>query len=251
MRYSALGFVTAFALIASPATPGASLGATALSYRISVAGIGIGDLDLAITRDAGRYAVSAEGSYRVMFWSGAIRGEAEGLIEADGPAPERFEISDDDDDPSRTRIDFDPTRGPVAWQRIPPAPAEWTAGRLDLRDDHLAGALDPISALTSLAFVGAPVSPDALCDRELRVFTGFVVFRLDLDGVRSRSSDRVSCNTRYRPLSGHRADSSSVDRLSVPDAIEASFLAHPSGTWVPERISLPTRVGTLALSIDD
>jgi hypothetical protein len=56
-------------------------------------------------RDAG-CSVRAEGSYRVIFWSGAIEGEAEGLIAAAGPAPQRFETSDVDDNPSATWIDF-------------------------------------------------------------------------------------------------------------------------------------------------
>lgn len=49
----------------------------------------------------------------------------------------------------------------------------------------------------------------------------------------------------------HRERSSLVDRLSEPDAITLSFLARPSGAWMPERITILTRVGTLALSMSD
>jgi hypothetical protein len=222
-----------------------------LPYEISIAGVGIGNLDLSIRRNAERYSVRAEGSYRVMFWSGAIKGEAEGVIGAAGPAPERFEISNLDDDPSATWIDFDAARGPVRWRRTPPAPPEWSEGRLRLQDDHLTGALDPISALSALALVQGPVAPAALCDREVRVFTGFVVFALELDGVAKAQAGRVACNTRYRALSGHREGSNLVDRLSEPGALTLSFLARPGGAWVPERITILTRVGTLALSMSD
>jgi hypothetical protein len=58
-----------------------------LPYQISIASVGIGNLDLSIRRNAERYSVRAEGSYRVMFWSGAIKGEAEGVIGARGPGP--------------------------------------------------------------------------------------------------------------------------------------------------------------------
>jgi hypothetical protein len=72
---------------------------------------------------------------------------------------------------------------------------------------------------------------------------------LELDGVVEAKAGRVACNTRYRPLSGHREGSNLVDRLSEPGALTLSFLARPGGAWVPERIL--TRVGTLALSMSD
>lgn len=220
-----------------------------LPYRVSISGIGIGDLELVLEREAAQYAVRAEGSYRVLFWSGALEGKAEGEIDEAGPSPRHFRLSNRDDEPSTTEIEFDPAEGPVRWQRTPPAPAEWSEGRLELRDEHLVGALDPISALAAVALIPTEVDAAALCERALRVFTGFVVFDLVLDGVTEQSAERVACRTRYRPLSGHRAESSSVSRLSAPDAIEVSFLPHPDGAWIAERIALPTSIGTLALTI--
>ena len=108
-----------------------------------------------------------------------------------------------------------------------------------------------LSALLAAVKVQGPVTPAALCDRELRVFTGFVVFALDLVGVAEAKAGRVACNTRYHALSGHRERSSLVDRLSEPDAITLSFLARPGGAWVPDRITILTRIGTLVLSISN
>ncbi|MEM9783724.1 MAG: DUF3108 domain-containing protein [Pseudomonadota bacterium] len=241
----------AAAIAAAPPAAASGIGLDRVPYRVSIAGIGIGDLDLELQREAERYAIRAEGSYRVLFWSGEVEGQVEGRIDAAGPRPQSFRLSNQDEDPSITEIEFDPTAGPVRWERNPPAPAEWSEGRMQLRDEHLVGALDPISALASISLIPAPVEATALCERDIRIFTGFVVFDLVLDGVERESPSSVACQARYRPLSGHRAGSKSVSRMSAPDAIEVSFLAHPDGAWVAERIALPTSIGTLALTIED
>ncbi|MEM6972250.1 MAG: hypothetical protein AAF577_05535 [Pseudomonadota bacterium] len=219
-----------------------------IPYRIAVAGIGIGDLDLILSREQDRYAVRADGDYRVLFWSGAIAGEAEGMVSPEGPRPERFRIASDGENGGETVIDFDPANGPSRWERIPPAPAEWSEDRLPLVQDHLRTALDPITAIASSALQAAGEGASGLCQRDLRIFTGFVVFELGFTGAARAEDGRVTCPVAYRPLSGHRAGSSSVERLSEPGAIEIAFEELKSGVWVPARIALPTRIGTLTVT---
>lgn len=243
----------ALSVLAFAALPSRAVNANggAVPYRVSLSGIGIGDLALEVTRGPDFYAVEADGSYRVLFWSGEINGQTIGQIGSAGPEPAQFRISSVSDNPSSTRIDFDPSRGPTYWQRIPPAPAEWSEGRMALRDEHLEGALDPLTALSALALVAEPVSPASLCDREIRVFTGFVVFALVLEGAGEAETAGIACAARYQPLSGHRAGSSMVSRLTEPGAIDVSFLPSADGTWHLERIALPTSAGTLAVTIQE
>ncbi|MEL6999994.1 MAG: hypothetical protein AAFP68_17175, partial [Pseudomonadota bacterium] len=67
------------------------------------------------------------------------------------------------------------------------------------------------------------------------------------DGVRESEDSRVFCTVTYRALSGHRANSRGVERLSQPGEIEIAFDRLPGGYWFPGRIALPTGIGTLTI----
>lgn len=218
------------------------------TYRVALAGIGIADLEIAVRRDGDRYDAELSGNYNVLFWSGGVSSKSTGQIAATGPEPSRFESSNrNSDEPSVTVIEFEPSEGPVDWKRTPPAPKEWTEGRLPLQPGHLQSALDPVSAIASAALGTIDASTPDVCDRDVRIFTGTTVFELQFMGASASNGDRVSCAVAYRPLSGHRKDSSSVERLSQPGSIKVSFDRLPSGAWVPGHVTLPTRVGPLVV----
>lgn len=216
-----------------------------LTYKIELAGIGIGDMEIAVRRKGQRYDAQLDGSYNVLFWSGELSSRVEGRVAATGPLPTRFQSTNRSDEPSTTVITFRQPGGPSDWQRTPEAPAEWTEGRLPLLKEHLRAALDPVSALAASALQSDGGAAPDVCERAIRIFTGFVVFELDFQGVRSVEGNRTACAVLYKPLSGHREDSSSVERLSRPGSIEIVFERLDSGTWLPARVKLPTRVGSL------
>ena len=199
------------------------------SYRIALAGISVADMEIAVQRDGDRYNARLEGNYQVLFWSGGVSSRSIGEIGAAGPNPSRFETSNKSDEPSRTVIEFGKLEGPVQWQRTPPAPTEWTEGRTPLQKSHLRSALDPVSAIASSAIGPIGTTADDVCNRNVRIFTGTTVFELQLMGVLESGSDHVRCAVTYQPLSGHREDSASVERLSKPGSIQISFDRLPSG----------------------
>lgn len=217
------------------------------TYRIALAGIEIADLEIAVRRDGDRYAAELTGSYSVLFWSGGLSSRSTGKIDATGPSPIHFETNSKSDEPSTTIIQFRQSEGPVDWKRTPAAPAEWTEGRIPLQKIHLLKALDPVSAIASSALGSIDANAPDVCDRAVRIFTGTTVFELQFMGVVSGTQDRVTCAVGYRPLSGHREDSSSVARLSKPGSITVAFDRLGSGVWVPARVTLPTRVGQLVV----
>lgn len=217
------------------------------NYRIALAGIEIADLEIAVRRDGDRYAAELNGSYNVLFWSGGLSSRSTGLIEATGPSPSHFETSNQSDEPATTVIQFRQSEGPIDWKRTPPAPVKWTEGRIPLQKTHLHKALDPVSAIASSALGSIDANAPDVCDRAVRIFTGTTVFELQFMGVSSETGDQVTCAVSYRPLSGHRKDSSSVERLSKPGSIEVVFDRLISGAWVPARVALPTRVGRLVV----
>ncbi|MEM6355091.1 MAG: hypothetical protein AAF844_05330 [Pseudomonadota bacterium] len=219
-----------------------------LPFDIAVAGIRIGTLELDVSQSNGRYTVGATGDYRVLFWGGELNATADGVLTADGPRPRSYALVNDDEDPSTTEIEFDPAGGATRWQRVPPAPAEWTEGRLPLQERHLQAAVDPVTALAaSLLDSGTQAAP-SVCTETLRVFTGFVVFELEFAAVRPGADGQVTCAATYRALSGHRDGSRSVRRLSKPNAIDVSFERLDDGMWVPSRVALPTAAGTLTIT---
>lgn len=218
-----------------------------VGYEIALAGINVGDLALDMRRNGDAYDVRAEGSYRVLFWSGTLSGMVVGKVAPAGVRPSRYEVSTQNDTPSTTVIEFETSLGPTSWQRIPEAPAEWTEGRIALQRDHLRPALDPVSAIVASALELSGGSAPEVCDRAVRIFTGFSVFELEFDGVRESEDSRVFCTVTYRALSGHRANSRGVERLSQPGEIEIAFDRLPGGYWFPGRIALPTGIGTLTI----
>lgn len=232
------------------ATALASATATAeerATYRVALAGIEIADLQIAVQRDGDSYAAELTGNYSVLFWSGGVSSRSTGKVDAAGPSPSHFETNSQSDEPSTTVIQFRPSEGPVDWKRTPAAPAEWTEGRVPLQKVHLQRALDPVSAIASSALGAIGTNAPDVCDRAVRIFTGTTVFELSFMGVASGTRDRVTCAVSYRPLSGHRKDSSSVARLSKPGSITVAFDRLVSGAWVPAHVTLPTRVGQLVV----
>ncbi|MEM1159893.1 MAG: DUF3108 domain-containing protein [Pseudomonadota bacterium] len=218
-----------------------------LAYTIQLAGIDVGDMEIAVERAGDRYDAKLDGRYSILFWSGSWLSQSFGTVDPNGPVPSRFQSNSESDEPAVTVINFKDPDGPVDWRRTPPAPAEWTEGRLPLQKQHLRTALDPVSALAAsvLGSVGGQ-SPD-VCKRAVRIFTGTVVFELDFRGAKPARGNRVMCDVAYRPLSGHRQDSGSVERLSEPGSIEISFDRLPDGGWLPSRVSLPTPIGSLVV----
>lgn len=218
-----------------------------VGYEIALAGINVGDLAIELDRDGDLYNVRAEGSYRVLFWSGTLSSTVFGEVSADGLRPSRYMVSSQSASPSKTVIEFEPAIGPTTWQRTPKAPSEWTEGRIELQRDHLRPAVDPISAIVASALASAEGATPEVCERAIRIFTGFTVFELDFNGAKPGDAGRVECEVTYRPLSGHRAESQGVERLSQPGSIRIAFDRLPGGNWFPGRISLPTRIGTLTI----
>ncbi|MEM1298570.1 MAG: hypothetical protein AAGH68_04755 [Pseudomonadota bacterium] len=218
-----------------------------VAYSIALAGIGIGDMEIAVSREGLQYDARLEGSYRVLFWSGELFSRAVGKVAPQGPSPSSYRSTSRSDDPSETVINFDLGQGPVDWNRTPPAPAEWREGRLPLNKEHLRDALDPVTALAASALGSFGGTAPDVCEKAVRIFTGFVVFELDFQGVGVKQGNRIACSVIYRPLSGHRADSSSVARLAEPGSIEILFEQLNGGVWLPARVSLPTRVGSLVV----
>jgi hypothetical protein len=118
-----------------------------------------------------------------------------------------------------------------------------------LREQHLRGVLDPLSAIMVVANYS---NPDP-CDRRLPIFDGKERFDLVLTykGQVKVNEQQPSgqpaiahvCSVKYKPIAGHRIDAEN-SYLATTDAIEVSLRPVPSANiLVPYQITIPTLLG--------
>ncbi len=238
MRILLIG-ACAFATLASPLN--ATRGADA-AFDLSIAGIRIGEASLSVQTTPTGYAVEGAADFGFLFWGGEGAAVAQGAFGGERLAPARYELAYRGvRRPGRVEIAFEDGRA-VSWDSAPPIPAEFAEGRIPVTEAHLAGVMDPLSALVIPA--AAISTPAAACSRVLPVFSGYTRFDLVLDGAVTAADGSVECSVTYRPVAGHRPGSPGVARATAPGALAVSLAPLRDGFWGPSRVAVATRFGT-------
>ncbi len=238
------------ALLCILATPLGAARENAAIFSLSIAGLPIGSASLAFDRDGDRYAIEGAADIGFLFWGGQGVAHTEGSVSGDALRPERYRLSYDGvSRPGAVRIDFREGAA-VAWERRPPIPPEFAKDRDEVDAGDLVNVLDPLSALV------APLGPDAaasdVCDRVAPVFSGYTRFDLELVGSSGQGDAAgVTCDIRYRAVSGHRRDSDSVRRLQMPGALGLVMAPIGADAWAPARLTFATRFGVLEIARRD
>lgn len=209
-----------------------------VDYDLSVAGISVGDVRLTIDADpaGGPYRIDATGGARFLIWKAALNVSAEG---ADG-APRLYDaVFGMMGREMNVRADFDEA-GALGATIDPPPEGEWTENRIPIEAADMKGARDPLSALLLSVDDAAKV-----CAGVLPIYTGFVRFDLALSpDPKGEAEGGVACKADYRPVSGHRAKSDSVDRMRKA-GLRISFFEVSPGLWAPQRLVAPSSVGSM------
>jgi hypothetical protein len=244
-----LAGVAAFAACAV-ASPRAEAWPTVVraSYDVNFNGITIGTFEFQAHTEGKSYSLSGNAQLTILLfnWIGEIR--TFGLLSASrAPRPAAFSFEFQSGGKSgSTRMDF--ASGNVTdVKHTPPAPPKTDI--VPLREQHLKGVLDPLSAILVIANYS---NPDP-CDRRLPIFDGRERFDLLLSykGQTKVSEQQPSgqpaiahvCRVRYRPIAGHLTDSES-SYLATTDGIEVSLRPVPSANiLVPYQITIPTMLG--------
>jgi hypothetical protein len=129
---------------------------------------------------------------------------------------------------------------------LPPPPAN--PNTIPLREQHLKGVLDPLSAIMVVSRpAGSP------CDRRVPIFDGKERFDLifSYKGETKVSEQQPSgqpnvafvCRVRYLPIAGHKADPE-TRYMASNDSIEVVLRPVPSANMlVPYQINIPTLAG--------
>ena len=186
-------------------------------------------------------------------WIGETR--AFGLIANHMPKPAAFAFDfKANSKVGSTKMDF--ADGVVADIRHTPPPVP-KPGTVPLRQQHLKGVLDPLSAIMVVAR-GSNPNP---CDRRLPIFDGKERFDLVLSykGQMKVSEQQPSgqpamahvCRVKYQPIAGHKVDTEN-SFMATKDAIEVALAPgsqrqrldalsdHHSRPWSDTRRSSPS-----------
>jgi hypothetical protein len=223
-------------------------------YRVHFNGIEIGSFAFNATIDAQTYTVTGDAQLTALFgileWRGETR--SAGVVSGDVPKPAGYAFDYNGIGKSGSiRMSFagDAVTNLSAVPKIPPQP-----DTVPVRDQHLKGVLDPLSAVMAISRASA-TNP---CGRKLSVFDGRQRFDLALSFrrqekiVEAKPSGQPDttfvCGVRYIPLAGHRASEESQG-MAINAGIEISLRPVPSvNLLVPYQIRIPTAVGSATLT---
>lgn len=218
-------------------------------YDVNFNGFTVGSFEFQSQSEEQSYTLTGNAQLTLLLgaftWIGETR--AFGLIVNHVPKPAAF-IFDfrANSKAGSTKMDF--ANGAVSDVRHSP-PAMPKPGTVPLREQHLKGVLDPLSAIMVIARYS---NPDP-CDRRLPIFDGKERFDLVLTykGQVKVSEQQPSgqpaiahvCRVKYQPIAGHKIDVEN-SFLATTDAIEVSLRPIPSANvLVPYQITIPTMVG--------
>jgi hypothetical protein len=219
------------------------------SYEVNFNGFNVGTFDFEAHTEEQSYTLSGNAHLTLLLgaftWIGETR--AFGLIANHVPKPAAFSFDfKANSKTGSTKVDFD--NGSVLDVRQVPKPTP-KADVVPLREQHLKGVLDPLSAIMLVADYS---NPDP-CDRNLPVFDGKERFDLIMSykGEVKVNEQQPSgqpaiahvCRVKYKPIAGHKADAEN-SYLATSDAIEVSLRPIPSANiLVPYQITIPTLIG--------
>lgn len=227
-------------------------------YRLSIAGIGIGQGDWSVDIDKDRYTAKSSGQL-VGIWrlllgpdiSAATHGTASQghLIPASYVA--NFS-SDDDIDDVRMMFRDGSVSEVEAKPPIPAAPDRVPVTAADLR-----GAVDPLTAgLIQMPGKGDVLAP-AACQHTLPVFDGTHRFDMALsfkrmDTIKAETGYQgpvVVCGMSYRPVAGYNADAFKVNYIKRTRDMEIWFAPIAGSRLLAmSRIVIPTMLGNAVLA---
>ena len=221
-------------------------------YAVEINGFDVGSFEYESQAEQQSYSLT--GSARLSILLGAFTWEGEtrssGTIASEvKPASFSFDFKSSLKTGSTSFAFADDSVTSIMQQPPPVALPE----AIPLREDHLKGVIDPLTALMVLSR-GSPSNP---CQRRIAIFDG----RERFDLVFSYKGEvRISeltasgqpviallCKVRYLPIAGHKVDAD-TQFMAANDGIEVALRPIPvANLFVPYSITIPTRVGIASL----
>jgi len=223
-------------------------------YQIDFNGFNVGTFEFQSQAESDSYTLSAHARLSILLgaftWSGDTR--SFGMIVNEAPKPASFTFDFQSNlRVGSTKLGF--ADGAVTDISNLPATAA-TQPIIPVREHHLKGVVDPLSAIMVLSRA-ASADP---CDRRIPIFDGKERFDLLLSRKGEMPVTEQSpsgqpavayvCRVRYLPIAGHKIDSE-TKFMAANDAIEVALRPVPSANvLVPYQISIPTMAGSAVIT---
>ena len=229
----------------------------AANYNITFNGLSFGDFNFSSELSSGQYTLSGDAKLSALLgafkWRGITR--SVGDAKSGGPAPAAYAFSFKGGD-KKGRIDMKFAGGAVAKVTVQPPPKPKKL--VEVKKEHLAGVLDPLSAIMALAIVPGGGAVDSInpCKRgALKIFDGKQRFDLKFSFKRKeRLGDGASayvCAVRYVPISGYSPGNDETKYMAANTGIEVWLVpVAPARIFVPYQIVLPTWAGDAYVTSD-
>jgi hypothetical protein len=225
-------------------------------YKITFNGFDLGSFRFQARTGDGGYALDGNAEISALLgaftWQGITR--ASGKVEGSAPRPAGYSFAFRSSSKTGSVVlGFDKSGVKSVTALPPPEP---DPDVVPVKDHHLKGAIDPLSAVMALTR-SAGANP---CDRRLQVFDGKQRFDLELSFrrqqriVETRPSGQPDqgyvCGVRYVPIAGYKANAE-TEQMSKSAKIEVVMRAVPSANLhVPHQITIPTIAGLAMLTAE-
>ena len=219
-------------------------------YEINFNGFNVGSFEFQSQAESQSYTLVANARLSVLLgaftWNGETR--SFGMIVNQAPKPASFTFDFRSNlRAGSTKLGF--SDGAVTnILHLPPTTS--TVPTIPVREQHLKGVVDPLSAIMMLSR-SPTVDP---CDRRIPIFDGKERFdllfsrkgqmRVTEQAPSGQPEVAHVCGVRYLPIAGHKIDSD-TKFMAANDAIEVALRPVPSANvFVPYQISIPTMAGS-------
>ncbi len=222
-------------------------------YDVNFNGFNVGTFEFQSQAEQQSYTLVGNARLSILLgaftWDGETR--SFGLIVNQAPKPAAFSFDfKSSTKTGSTKIGF--SDGAVTdIQHLPPAMAK--SDVIPVREQHLKGVLDPLSAIMAISRASG-ANP---CDRRVPVFDGkerfdlLLSYKSEMKITEQQPSGQPGvayvCRVKYLPIAGHKADSD-TKFMAANDAIEVALRPVPSaGVFVPYQITIPTVAGSATI----
>ena len=223
-------------------------------YKVRFNGFEIGTFEFNATVNAQTYVLTGNAQLSALLgtlsWKGETR--AAGTLAAHAPKPAGYTFDFNGIGKNGSiRMSF---AGDAITNVSHAPPLEPQPDTVPVRDEHLKGVLDPLTAVMALA----RSSNGSACGRKLAVFDGRQRFDLMLTFSREervveakpsgQPDTAVVCRVQFIPLSGHKMNAE-TQHMASTDGIELVLRPVPSANlFVPYQITIPTIAGSATLT---
>lgn len=231
-------------------------------YRVSLAGIPIGEANFIGNFDGGRYRLDGYGKLTGIagvFYDYSASAAAAGQLATGKVVPNAFSVNATEGEQTAS---VKMTMSPAGIRRLQISPkptAYWThhPNRVQVTDAHTRNTIDPISALIIPGGNTADGFDKAACNRTVPIYNGRERFdvRLEYRRIQPVSDSSVPggqvlvCGAQYRAVAGHRTDK---EEIKLAEKVDAEVLLSPvagSDLLLPYRVTIPTPIGSAVIQI--